>query len=160
MSLTGDFGRLQAMQRLLGYVYNGTLRQKVLFDAAPTLSGLVSAGFDRSVSPRGRGWRSLRQPRPRGRPNRGGPLVSSGALRDEASTVEIDAQGYVITLDLPYAARHQYGDKGRGRGRIPARPYLPRAQGDDGQGLPRAWRLSLDASANQTWRRLFVGARQ
>lgn len=160
MSITGDFGRLLAMQRVLGLIQNGQLRQLILFNAAPTLSLLVRRGFDQGVSPSGRAWRALKQARPRGRPNQGGPLVASGALREQASTVEIDAHGFVIAIDLPYAARHLYGDGSRRRGSIPARPFLPRARGAAGQGLPRAWRQALNASANQTWRRLYLGARQ
>lgn len=167
MSLAGDFSKLARLQAAVRACGDGTLRRTILTLASPVLATEITKGFDQSVSPQGRGWRPLKRPRARGRPNRGGPLYDSGALRTAASTVSVDANGFVVTSSLPYANRHLHGDRaggaqgrddaGRftgvsGRGGIPARPFLP----TEGRGLPRAWRALLDASATRTWRGLFL----
>ena len=167
MSLTGPMRELARLAQRLDHAANGGLKRAVIARGAGTLAEPVRNGFDTSRKPTGGAWRRLKPPRARSRPNRGGPLVDSGRLREEASTVQITADGWLIDIPRPYAARHQYGDPrstGRGRdaqgrftgdtlggGGIPARPYLPL----EAQGLPRVWRVAVEETATGVWRAAF-----
>lgn len=147
MSLTGDFARLGRLVDALGAHASGGLPRAILERTAPILANDIRRGFDASRSPQNRQWRRLAQPRRRGRPNRGGPLVDSGELRDLASHVQITRDGFLIDVPRPYAARHLYGG-----GAVPARPYLPR-----GQKLPVAWQARLNRAATELWRSVYLG---
>ena len=147
ISLTGDFARLARLVDALGVHATGQLGRAILERTAPILATDIRRGFDGSRSPQNRRWRRLAQPRERGRPNRGGPLVDSGELRDLASAVRITRTGFLIVIPRPYAARHLYGG-----GAIPARPYLP-----TGVRLPRAWQTRLNTAATELWRSVYLG---
>lgn len=146
MSLTGDFAKLERLVDALGAQADGSLQRHILSRTAPILAQDIRRGFDASRSPQGRRWRRLAQPRPSGRPNRGGPLFDSGDLRERATRVQIIATGFLIDIQLPYAGRHLYGG-----GNVPSRPYLP-----TGAALPRAWQVRLNTAATDLWRRLYV----
>lgn len=152
MSLDGDFARLARLVDAVGHVADGTLLTKVRQRVAPVLSTQIAKGFDDTRKPRGGRWRRLKHPRRAGSPNRGGPLYDSGTLRELASRVQVTVDGWLVSIPLPYAARHQYGDAG-GQGVIPARQYLPLAA----QGLPRVWRLAVAEVATDEWTRAFRG---
>ena len=147
ISLTGDFARLARLVDALGAHSRGQLPRAILERTAPILAADIRRGFEASRSPQNRRWRRLAQPRGRGRPNRGGPLVDSGELRDLASNVQITRDGFVISIPRPYAARHLYG-----KGSVPARPYLPR-----GEKLPAAWQSRLNTAATELWRSVYLG---
>ena len=149
MSLTGDFAGLDRLVNAVGRVADGSLLRDVKAAVAPVLSAQIAKGFDESKKPRGGRWRKLKKPRRSGSPNKGGPLYDSGDLRELASRVQVTADGWLVDIPRPYAARHQYGDAG-GQG-IPARPYLPL----EAQGLPRAWRMSVEEVATDVWRAAF-----
>ncbi len=146
ITLEGDFARLGRLVDALGAHADGSLRRAILERTAPVLADSIRQGFDTTRSPQNRPWRRLKQPRPRGRPNKGGPLVDSGALRELASAVQVTRDGFLIAVPLPYAARHLYGG-----GAVPARPYLPR-----GDKLPRAWQARLNTVATSVWRSDFL----
>lgn len=167
MSIDGDFARLDRLVNAVGGVADGTLLTKIKQHVAPVLSAQIAKGFDESKKPRGGRWRRLKKPRRSGSPNKGGPLYNSGDLRALASHVQVTAEGWLVSIPHPYAARHLYGDpraSGRGRdaqgrftgdtlggGGIPARPYLPL----EAQGLPRVWRLAVEETATSEWRAAF-----
>lgn len=163
MSLDGDFAGLDRLVNAVGRVADGSLLRDVKAAVAPVLGAQVTKGFDESKKPRGGCWRKLKKPRRSGSPNKGGPLYDSGDLRELASRVQVTADGWMIDIPRPYAARHLYGDpSGGGQGRdsggrftagggIPARPYLPL----EAQGLPRAWRVSVEEVATGVWRAAF-----
>lgn len=167
MSLDGDFARLERLVNAVGGVADGTLLTKIKQRVAPVISAQIAKGFDESKKPRGGRWRKLKRSRRPGSPNKGGPLYDSGNLRELASHVQVTADGWLIDIQRPYAARHQYGDpraSGRGRdaqgrftgdtlggGGIPARPYLPL----EAQGLPRVWRFAVEEAATGVWTAAF-----
>ncbi len=163
MSLTGDFAALDRLMRGVADLGAARFRETVLRRAAPMLSGLVRGGFDRSTAPRGTEWRPLKQARARGRANKGGPLVASGELREQAGNVVVIGEGLLIFVRHPGALTHLYGSKGRGAGgrdargrftsagRIPARPYLPL------RSLPAPWARSLATVATSTFRDTILG---
>lgn len=167
MSLTGDFAGLDRLVNAVGRVADGSLLRDVKAAVAPVIGAHIAKGFDESKKPRGGRWRRLKRARRPGSPNKGGPLYDSGDLRALASRVQVTADGWLIDIPLPYAARHQYGDPrstGRGRdaqgrftgdtlggGGIPARPYLPL----EAQGLPRVWRLAVEEAATGVWTAAF-----
>jgi phage gpG-like protein len=163
MSLDGDFARLERLVNAVGRVADGSLLRDVKAAVAPVLSAQIAKGFDESKKPRGGRWRRLKKPRRPGSPNKGGPLYDSGNLRELASHVQVTAEGWLVSIPRPYAARHQYGDPtGGGQGRdsggrftagggIPARQYLPL----EAQGLPRVWRLAVEETATSEWRAAF-----
>jgi phage gpG-like protein len=154
MSLDGDFAKLERLVNAVGHVADGTLLTKVKQRVAPVLGAQITRGFDDSKKPRGGRWRRLKHPRRAGSPNKGGPLYDSGTLRELASRVQVTADGFLVSIPLPYAARHQYGDpSGGGQGAIPARQYLPLG----GEGLPRVWRLAVAEVATDEWTRAFRG---
>lgn len=143
---SGDFARLERLVNALGAHGRGQLPRAILERTGPILADAIRQGFDTSRSPQNRRWRRLAQPRRRGRPNRGGPLVASGELRDLASRVQITREGFLIVVPRPYAARHLYGG-----GAVPARPYLP-----VGLVLPRAWQRRLNTAATELWRSVYL----
>lgn len=146
MTLTGDFARLAHLVDALDAHANGQLTRAILERTAPILAADIRRGFDTSRSPRNAKWRRLKSPRPRGRPNKGGPLYDSGDLRERASAVQIVPGGFLIVVALPYAGRHQYGGAP-----IPARQYLPLAP-----VLPRAWQTRLNTAATELWRSVYL----
>lgn len=146
MSLTGDWSRLERLTRALDAVADGNFSRGVLADVAPVLSTLIGKGFDNSRRPTGQRWRRLKQPRARGRPNKGGPLYDSGWLRSEAMYVLTRPGELVIFVRHPGANVHQYG-----HGPVPARPYLP-----TGKALPGPWQRQLNAIATARWRALLT----
>jgi phage gpG-like protein len=127
----------------LDHAANGGLKQAVIARGAGTLAELTRAGFDASRRPTGGAWRRLKHPRARSRPNRGGPLFDSGKLREEASTVQITPDGWLIAIDAPGAAAHLYGAPSIN---LPARPFLPIGN------LPARWRREMARQAAQTLR--------
>src|SRR6185436_16051646 len=92
----------------------------ILRRAAPVLAGLVAEGFKDSRKPTGGRWRKLKHPRGAGHPNRGGPLYDRGLLKVLASRVWVGPRRLTILVAHPGATTQQYG-----RGRVPARPFLP-----------------------------------
>ena len=169
MSLDGDFAKLARLVDAVGHVADGKLVTTIKARVAPVLGAQIAKGFDDSKKPRGGRWRKLKRPRGPGEPNKGGPLMNSGTLRELASRVQVTSDGFLINIPLPYAARHLYGDPrrtGQGRddqgrftgdaiggGGIPARQYLPLAS----QGLPRAWRVAVEEVATDEWTKAFRG---
>jgi len=161
--LTGDDAGLARLLRALDAQASGAVGRQILERVAPELSALVRRGFDASRSPRGPRWRKLKRPRRGG--GGGGPLVATGALREEASTVRIESGGLLIDVSAPGALVHLYGSRGGSvtqgrdaRGRFeavvrgtPARPYLPLAP-----ALPRPWQASLNGLATALWRSLYL----
>lgn len=143
MSLTGPMAELARLAARLDHAANGGLKRAVIARGAGTLAELSRMGFDTSRRPTGGAWRRLKHPRARNRPNRGGPLFDSGRLREEASTVQITPDGWVIAIDAPGAAAHLYGNPATN---LPARPFLPTAN------LPLRWRRELARQAAQTLR--------
>lgn len=153
MSLSGDFARLDRLISGVGDLATSAHRARVLEAARPVLADLVRAEFQLSTGPNGKAWRRLKQPRPRGRANKGGPLYASGELREQASSPVVFGDALVIVVNHPGALVHLYGSKGRGSGardargrfvsagRIPARPYLPL------KSLPTPWARGLATAA-------------
>lgn len=161
MSLTGDFAKLDRLIAGVADLATASRRAKVLEAARPVLADLVRAEFQLSTGPTGKAWRRLKQPRPRGAPNKGGPLYSSGELREQASSPVVFGDSLVIVVAHPGALTHLYGSKGRGSGardargrfvssgRIPARPYLPL------KALPQQWAKGLATAATSAVRAAF-----
>ena len=143
MSLTGPMAELARLVARLDHAANGGLKRAVIARGAGTLAELTRSGFDASRRPTGGAWRRLKHPRARSRPNRGGPLFDSGKLRDEASTVQITPDGWLIDIGAPGAAAHLYGNPA---GNLPARPFLPIG------AVPLRWRRELARQAAQTLR--------
>lgn len=143
MSLDGDFARLDRLIDGVGDLATSVHRQRVLEAARPALASLVRAEFQLSTGPTGRAWRRLKQPRPRGAPNKGGPLFNSGELREQASSPVVVGDALVIVVNHPGALVHLYGAKGR----IPARPYLPLKS-----PLPTPWARGLATAATTALR--------
>lgn len=93
------------------------------------LCGRVVKLITRKFAQSGPGWvplskRTLQRRRKRGKGAK--PLLDTGRLRasvvaeGEGSVKEITAIGFRLGTNLQYAATHQFG-----RGRIPARPFMP-----------------------------------
>lgn len=156
--LDGDFAKLDRLISGVNDLAAQAFRARVLEAARPVVSDLVRAEFQLSTDPRGRAWRRLKQPRPRGRANKGGPLYASGELREQASSPVVFGDSLVIVVSHPGALVHLYGSKGRGvaragargrfvsAGRIPARPYLPL------NALPTSWARGLATAATTALR--------
>ena len=143
MSLTGPMAELARLAARLDHAANGGLKQAVIARGAGTLAELTRAGFDTSRRPTGGAWRRLKHARARSRPNRGGPLFDSGKLREDASTVQITPDGWLIDIGAPGAAAHLYGAPSKN---LPARPFLPIGN------LPARWRREMARQAAQTLR--------
>lgn len=143
MTLRGPDTELARLVARFEHAAYGGLKRAVISRGAGTLAEMIRQGFDESRKPTGGAWRRLKRPRARNRPNRGGPLYDSGALRREASTVQITPDGWLITVDAPGAAAHLYGAPAIG---LPARPFLPIDR------LPAAWRRRMALEAAQTLR--------
>lgn len=143
MSLAGPMAELARLAARLDHAANGGLKRAVIARGAGTLAELTRMGFDTSRKPTGGAWRRLKHPRARNRPNRGGPLVDSGRLREEASTVQITPDGWLVDIGAPGAAAHLYGNPAAN---LPARQFLPIAN------LPARWRRELARQAAQTLR--------
>lgn len=126
-------------------IADGRLASRVLATGALTVGELARKGFDSSKDPSGTPWRRLARPRPRGRPNRGGPLYDSGSLRLLASLPAIEGDAIVLHVVHPGAVAHYYGTS-----TIPMRRYLP------SRGLPAAWRDALERDADKAFRGAFL----
>lgn len=160
MSLDGDFARLDRLIAGVNDLAAQAFRRRVLEAARPVVSDLVRAEFQLSRGPTGTAWRRLKQPRPRGRPNKGGPLYDSGDLREQASSPVVLGDALVIAIRHPGALVHLYGRRApsmsrdaRGRfrshGKTPARPYLPL------RALPTPWARGLATAATTALRAEF-----
>ena len=147
MSHDGPWRRFERLIAATDAVANGSLLRHLLDRASGTVSDLARKGFDTSKDPAGKPWRRLARPRGRGRPNRGGPLHDSGALRRAAMTVRVEGDALVIVVDHPGATTHYYGARAR---HIPMRRYLPRTT------LPALWRAALERDANELFRSVYL----
>lgn len=98
-----------------------------LTELMTVLAGRVVRIVDRKFQKSGPGWvplseRTLKQRRA----GSSKPLLDTGRLRasavgrGEGSLYAVDSQSLTVGTNLGYAATHQFG-----RGRIPARPYIP-----------------------------------
>lgn len=145
MSHDGPWRRFERLIAATDAVANGSLLRHLLDRASGTVSDLARKGFDTSKDPAGKPWRRLARPRGRGRPNRGGPLHDSGALRRAALTVRVEGDALVIVVDHPGATTHYYGTR-----TIPTRRYLPRTT------LPALWRAALERDANELLRAVYL----
>ena len=125
------------LDKLLGQlaaIESGVPQRELRNRLARATSELVDQGFVGQKSPSGRTWAPLKRPRSRNRPNKGGLLDDSGALRALASGLPtLLHDGFQIRVILPYAAAHEFGYAPRN---LSARPYLP-----PGDRLPPAWSL-------------------
>jgi phage gpG-like protein len=126
----------------------------VLSTWARTVESLVRTEFQTGQDPFGKPWAPLKI-------RRGQPLVKSGRLAKQATTVKTFDTGIEIDVDLVYAAVHEFGATIHARhakalrfkaGRrfvlakqvtIPARPYLPEGE------LPPKWRDRLSAETDR-----------
>ena len=145
MSHDGPWARFQRLIATTDAVANGSLTRHILDRAAGTVSGLARKGFDTSKDPAGEPWRRLKRPRPRSRPNRGGPLYDSGDLRFQASRARIEGDAIVVHVAHPGATAHFYGTR-----RIPVRRYLPRGS------LSVLWRVALEGDADELFRTMYL----
>ena len=143
MSFSGPWQRFERLIAATDAIASGQLTRHVIERAQGTVADLARKGFDTSRDPAGQPWRRLARPRPRGRPNRGGPLVDAGDLRREATTVRVEGSTLVVVVSHPGATTHYYGAPSR---RIPMRRYLPRAR------LPVLWRTALERDADALFR--------
>ena len=143
MSFDGPWRRFERLIAATDAIASGQLTRHVIERAQGTVADLARKGFDTSRDPAGQPWRRLARPRPRGRPNRGGPLVDAGDLRREATTVRVEGSTPVVVVAPPGATTHYYGAPSR---RIPMRRYLPRAR------LPVLWRTALERDADALFR--------
>lgn len=142
MSVRGDYARADALERNLRTLDRA--RVEALEMMAHEAERQVANGFNNSWAPGGAPWRPLKIPEQRRRQGvprdavgrfaasrgvlPGRPLIRTRALYQSVQAAQVTASGFVIETTLPYAATHQYG-----RGKIPARPFLPLA------GLPITW---------------------
>lgn len=145
MSFDGPWRRFERLIAATDAIASGQLTRHVIERAQGTVADLARKGFDTSRDPSGKPWRRLARPRARGRPNRGGPLYDSGALRREASVVRVEGDALVIVVSHPGAAAHYYGTR-----TLPVRRYLPRAT------LPVLWRAALERDANALFRAVYL----
>lgn len=145
MSFDGPWRRFERLIAATDAIASGQLTRNLLDRAQGTVAALALRGFDTSRDPAGKPWRRLARPRARGRPNRGGPLYDSGALRLAASTVRVEGNALVVVVSHPGATTHYYGSR-----RVPMRRYLPRAT------LPAPWRAALERDADGLFRALYL----
>lgn len=118
MPVSGDFRRLGAIStalRLLPQV----ARDAAVKATARAFQAQVVRGFDAQVAPDGSSW----PPRKAARTE---PLlVDTGALRGQLASEEAmhtHESGWRFDLDLPYAAKHNFGDPAHN---LPQRRFLP-----------------------------------
>ena len=97
---------------------------------------LVAAGFTANRSPDGLSWAPLKRPRV----GLGGPLLKTGAMRNDASRAVVSATGFVMTAPAGKAV-HQRGYAARN---LPARPFYP----ESGR-LPPVWEAVMEAAADR-----------
>lgn len=147
MSFSGPWQRFERLIAATDAIASGAVARHLLDRAKGTVADLARKGFDTSRDPSGKPWRRLARPRARGRPNRGGPLHDSGALRREAMTVRVEGAALVIVVSHPGATTHYYGARAR---HIPMRRYLPRTT------LPVLWRAALERDANELFRSVYL----
>lgn len=145
MSHDGPWRRFQRLIEATDAVASGSLSRHLLDRAQGTLAALARKGFDTSKDPAGVKWRRLALPRPRGRPNRGGPLYDSGDLRFKASSPRIEGDTIVVHVTHPGALAHYYGTR-----TIPVRRYLPRGR------LSVLWRTALERDADEVFRAIYL----
>jgi len=147
----GDWAGFDALKRKLQHI--GDARAEAIERIGHVVERNVAMGFNRSYAPDGTPWLPLAQPRSRARrgvprdavgrfaasrgPRPGRPLIDTRALFLSVQGTQPRTNGFVIETTLPYAATHQYG-----RGRIPARPFLPM------DGLPIAWEIAFREAVN------------
>lgn len=94
--------------------------QPVLEIAAQDLRTLVDDSFQNSVSPGGTPWRPLKPATVAARRQGSDkPLVDTARLRNSI-TVRVTRQAVALGTNVIYAGTHLFG-----RGRIPARPFMP-----------------------------------
>lgn len=145
MSFNGPWRRFERLIAATDALASGAVARHLLDRAKGTVADLARKGFDTSRDPSGKPWRRLARPRARGRPNRGGPLYDSGALRREASVVRVEGDALVIVVDHPGATAHYYGTR-----TLYVRRYLPRTT------LPVLWRTALERDANELFRSVYL----
>lgn len=145
MSHDGPWARFERLIAATDAVANGSLTRHLLDRAQGTVADLARKGFDTSKDPAGASWRRLAKPRRRGRPNRGGPLYDSGALRRAASAPRIEGDAIVVHVVHPGATAHYYGTR-----HIPVRRYLPRGS------LSTLWRRALERDADELFRSVYL----
>ena len=145
MSHDGPWRRFQRLIDATDAVANGSLTRHLLDRASGTVAALARKGFDTSKDPAGQPWRRLKKPRPRGRPNRGGPLYDSGDLRFKASSPRIEGDAIVVHVAHPGATAHYYGTR-----TLHVRRYLPRGT------LTTLWRTALERDADELFRSLYL----
>ena len=145
MSHDGPWARFQRLIETTDAVANGSLTRHILDRSSGTVAALARKGFDTSKDPAGQPWRRLAKPRHRSRPNRGGPLYDSGALRRAASTPRIEGDAIVVHVAHPGAAAHYYGTR-----TLYVRRYLPRGT------LSTLWRTALERDADDLFRALYL----
>ena len=139
--------QLERLYRGLDEISSGAFERKVIEASAVAVQGMIAREFNDSHAPGGKAWKPLKRPRPRGRPNRGGPLFDSGALKAEATQrPTFTADGFYIVVNHPGATTHQYGDASRN---IPPRPYFPTGT------LPPQWTRVLTIVSTAELRKIF-----
>lgn len=116
----------------------GNLRP-AMQDVGKELAERIRGQFSKGQSPYGDAWAplSLRTQRARkGRRAGGQPLLDTGRLRASITSNPSASAVTVGTSSVAYAATHQFG-----RGKIPARPYMPIQGG--AADLPAPWMAAV-----------------
>jgi phage gpG-like protein len=115
--------------------------------AAQDTATLIDDSFERSVAPDGGAWPALNARTIASRRRGGGsgqakPLVDTARLR-RSITTNVGNTGFTFGTNVAYGGTHQSG-----RGRIPARPYLPVA------GSSGRYALMTGGRAGAHWTRI------
>lgn len=128
-SIKGDFGKLEAWQKL--FDATPEVLTAISVSGAEEFVGLVKDGFRAEKDPYGKRW--ARKKKPDGRKVLSG---KSSNLKGGWHVVRSAGDGFTISPSVNYAAFHQSGTA-----KMPARKMVP-----DGK-LPPAWSKALEETA-------------
>lgn len=135
MPVRGDYVKLRGLSSALRTL-PPRAKAAAIRAAHETFQGLVVDGFDAERAPDGTAW-------PPRKDDRAGPLlVQSERLRDAIASpnaIFLKQNGFVMQVNVPYAAVHNHGAPAR---HIPPRPFLPR-----GGEVPAAWNAAMKYEA-------------
>lgn len=118
MPIRGDFRQLGAISAALRLLPQSA-RDAAVKATAKAFQAQVVRSFDTQRAPDGSYWPPRRSPRSE-------PLlVDTGALRGQlagSTAVQTNETGWRLDIELPYAAKHNFGDPAKG---LPQRRFLP-----------------------------------
>jgi phage gpG-like protein len=134
MTIQGDFKRLRRVVATMGVMAGGFLGNSFLSSLrgglAVRVRHLISESFSSRRSPYGVPWKPSKRPG-------AGDLIETGKLQGSL-VIRATREGVHVSSAVPYAGVHQEGAK-TGKGKIPARPFLPNRD-----VWPSSWAKALE----------------